>query len=54
MNLKWVWFDLGYTLVYLKRESHFRNAIKALGIYRENKDIHYGFHLTDKIIYERL
>ena len=49
MNLKWVWFDLGYTLVYLKRESHFQNAIKALGIYREHKDIHYGFHLTDKL-----
>jgi len=49
MKLKWIWFDLGYTLVYKKRETAFQKAIMKYGINKDIKDIHYGFHITDKL-----
>ncbi|WP_166242929.1 HAD family hydrolase [Paenibacillus turpanensis] len=45
---KAIGFDLGYTLVYLKREELYRNVLQSFGIDKAEQDIEIAFHLADK------
>ena len=49
MAVSFVWFDLGYTLVYMQRETTYQQALKNLGIDVPLADIEKEFHLTDKL-----
>ncbi|MBI9106300.1 MAG: HAD-IA family hydrolase [Spirochaetales bacterium] len=44
-----IWFDLGYTLLYLNRESAYQKALKEYGIELSMKEISRGFHFMDKL-----
>ncbi len=46
---KYIWFDLGYTLLKLKREESFRNILSDLGFEVSISQIEKAFHLTDKL-----
>ncbi|WP_284141185.1 MULTISPECIES: HAD-IIIA family hydrolase [unclassified Virgibacillus] len=45
---KFIWFDLGYTLVHLNREEIYHQLLKEEGIDRSVEDLAVAFHLTDK------
>lgn len=49
-KVKYVWFDLGYTLVYLERERPYRQLLKQYGYDISLTEIERAFHLTDKYI----
>ena len=49
MPVSFAWFDLGYTLVYMQRETTYQQALKNLGIDVPLVDIEKEFHLTDKL-----
>ena len=49
MPVSFVWFDLGYTLVYMQRETTYQQALKNIGIDVPLVDIEKEFHLTDKL-----
>ncbi len=49
MEISFVWFDIGYTLVYMQREITYQQALKQLGQEISIEDIEKGFHLTDKL-----
>ena len=44
-----IWFDLGYTLLYLNRENAYRQALNEVGIKLSLEKIDRGFHFTDKL-----
>ncbi|MDC7225758.1 MAG: HAD family hydrolase [Spirochaetales bacterium] len=44
-----VWFDLGYTLLYLNRENAYRQALSEAGIELSLDRIDRGFHFADKL-----
>ncbi len=46
---KYIWFDLGYTLLRLKREENFQNILADLGFSITISEIGKAFHLTDKL-----
>ncbi len=46
---KYIWFDLGYTLLKLNREGKFQNILTDLGFSRTINEIDEAFHLTDKL-----
>lgn len=46
---EYVWFDLGYTLLYLNRENAYRQALKQIGIEISLDKIDRGFHFADKL-----
>ncbi|QUI22192.1 HAD-IA family hydrolase [Vallitalea pronyensis] len=46
--MKFVWFDLGYTLIYLEREEPYKRLLNRLGIHKNKNEIEQAFHLTDK------
>lgn len=46
---KYIWFDLGYTLLKLKREKLFQNMLEELGFNISLDKIEKAFHLTDKL-----
>ena len=48
-NKKYIWFDLGYTLLKLKREESFQEILKTLGFDVSTSQIEKAFHLTDKL-----
>ncbi len=48
MNIKFVWFDVGYTLLYVQREATYQKALKTFGIDIPLETIEKEFHLTDK------
>lgn len=48
MTIKYIWFDLGYTLVYLKREKSLQVVLSGMNKYKELKEIEMAYHLTDK------
>ena len=48
-NKKYIWFDLGYTLLKLKREESFQEILKNLGFDVSTSQIEKAFHLTDKL-----
>lgn len=45
---EFVWFDLGYTLVYLDREVPYQKLLEHFSIYVTLSDITKAFHLADK------
>ena len=49
MNIKFVWFDIGYTLLYMQREITYQKALREFGIDVPLEDIEKEFHLTDKL-----
>jgi len=44
-----IWFDLGYTLLYKKREEAYANALKEMGFEVPPDALERAFHLTDKV-----
>jgi len=50
---KYIWFDLGYTLLKLKREENFQNILADLGFNITVDQIEKAFHLTDKLFMRR-
>jgi hypothetical protein len=49
LAVSFIWFDLGYTLVYMQRETTYQQALKNFGIDVPLADIEKEFHLTDKL-----
>lgn len=46
---EFIWFDLGYTLLYLNRETAYQKALTEAGISLSLEEISRGFHFTDKL-----
>ena len=44
-----IWFDLGYTLLYLNRETAYQKALEEMGFTLTLDEISRGFHFTDKL-----
>jgi putative hydrolase of the HAD superfamily len=44
-----VWFDIGYTLLYMQREVTYQQVLKTFGHEVALADIEREFHLTDKL-----
>ncbi len=49
MKKKYIWFDLGYTLLKLKRETLYQNLLADHGYTVSVEKIEMAFHLTDKL-----
>ncbi len=49
MGKTFIWFDIGYTLVYMQRETSYRQALRQFGVDARLEDIKLQFHLTDKL-----
>jgi putative hydrolase of the HAD superfamily len=49
LQTSYVWFDLGYTLVYQEREETYRQFWLEQGIELSLEDIEQAYHLTDKL-----
>ncbi|SDI02346.1 HAD family hydrolase [Paenibacillus naphthalenovorans] len=49
MPVSFVWFDLGYTLVYQERENVYRQFLLEQGIDIGLESIEHAYHLTDKL-----
>ena len=49
MAVSFVWFDLGYTLIYMQRETSYQRALEDFGFDVPLVDIEREFHLTDKL-----
>lgn len=49
MQIDFVWFDLGYTLVYTEREPLFARILSDHAIQRSLEDIDRAFHYVDKL-----
>ncbi len=49
MNITFVWLDIGYTLLYMQRETTYQKALRNFGIDVSLADIEKEFHLTDKL-----
>lgn len=49
MAVSFVWFDIGYTLLYMQREVTYQQALKEFGHQVALDDIEREFHLMDKL-----
>jgi len=49
MNVSFIWFDLGYTLVYQEREAAYRRFLAEEGIDLGIERIRLAYHLADKL-----
>ena len=49
MAVSFVWFDIGYTLLYMQREGTYQQALKEFGHEVALDEIEREFHLTDKL-----
>ena len=49
MDISFVWFDIGYTLLYMQREVTYQQALREFSIDLPLEDIEKEFHLTDKL-----
>ena len=49
MDIAFIWFDIGYTLLYMQREVTYQKALRQFGIDVPLEDIEKEFHLTDKL-----
>ena len=47
--LKFVWFDLGYTLVHTRRELYFQKMLLQYGKNPAMDEIAAGYHRTNKL-----
>ena len=50
MNISFVWFDIGYTLLRMQREITYQKALLKFGINFRLADLEKEFHLTDKLL----
>lgn len=48
MEISFVWFDIGYTLLYMQREITYQQALRELGVEVSIDALDRGFHLIDK------
>jgi len=46
--VRYVWFDLGYTLVHINREEIYFEQLKSIGISKSMEELGLAFHLSDK------
>lgn len=49
MTVSFIWFDMGYTLLYMQREITYQQALGNFDIDVPLADIEKEFHLTDKL-----
>lgn len=49
MKVSFIWFDMGYTLLYMQRETTYQQALEAFGHNVSIEDLEREFHLTDKL-----
>jgi len=49
LTVSFVWFDIGYTLLYMQREVTYQQALNKFGHNVALDDIEREFHLTDKL-----
>lgn len=49
MKIVYVWFDIGYTLLYMQREVTYRQVLKEYGAEVSLEKLEKYFHLTDKL-----
>ena len=49
LRKSFVWFDIGYTLLYMQREATYREALLQFGVDADLEEIRLQFHLTDKL-----
>ncbi len=49
MTVSFVWFDIGYTLLYMQRETTYQQSLRNFGVEVPLDDIEKEFHLTDKL-----
>ena len=47
-ELRYIWFDLGYTLVYTKREAGMKSLLDKLGYPVDAEIVKLAYHLADK------
>lgn len=48
MAVSYIWFDLGYTLLYLKRETTYQKTLAEAGFHVTIDELEKHFHLMDK------
>lgn len=48
-EIKYLWFDLGYTLVRTEREEIYQKTLQTFGIAKSKPDITLAYHRTDKL-----
>lgn len=48
-GIRYLWFDLGYTLVKTDRERVYREVLAAFGVVRSLEEITLAYHRTDKL-----
>jgi len=48
MSISYIWFDLGYTLLYLKRETTYQKTLAEAGFHVTIDELEKHFHLMDK------
>jgi len=48
MEKTFIWFDLGYTLVYQNREKPFLDTLRTFDLEADAEEVHRVFHLVDK------
>lgn len=49
MAVSFLWFDIGYTLLYMQRETTYQQALRTFGLDLALEDIEKEFHLSDKL-----
>ena len=49
MKVSYVWFDIGYTLLYMQRELTYQQVLKQYGAEVSLEKLEKYFHLTDKL-----
>jgi putative hydrolase of the HAD superfamily len=49
LKIAFVWFDIGYTLLYMQREITYQKALREFGVDVPVEEIEKEFHLTDKL-----
>lgn len=47
--IRYLWFDLGYTLVRLNREEVYQKVLEVFNVYRSQEEITLAYHVTDKL-----
>lgn len=47
--IRYLWFDLGYTLVKTNREEVYQKVLERFGVYRNVEEIAIAYHRTDKL-----
>ncbi|WP_391570698.1 HAD family hydrolase [Cohnella sp.] len=47
--IRYLWFDLGYTLVKTNREEAYQKALERMGVYRSGEEIAIAYHRSDKL-----